>query len=229
MKSLLIILLVFLFFSYTLQACIPGENCPYNQGECTDDQCSCKDGFFTIIDSEKEEINQIFCNYEQISVKMMLLLEVLLPSSGQVYCGRYIHAAIKFALVVSFILVSKFLTKKILIPKCFIVAKNALLGGGDDNKDDEKKEKKENNNDNDNEEDRLPDDEVEENSLSDCFSLKTTKDISVKFGGTSKKCQRFVFYFSRIIIYAFWTFYSVDIYLIFFKLYSDGKGIPFGD
>ena len=239
MKSLLIILLVFLFFSYTLQACIPGENCPYNQGECTDDQCSCKDGFFTIIDSEKEEINQIFCNYEQISVKMMLLLEVLLPSSGQVYCGRYIHAAIKFALVVSFILVSKFLTKKILIPKCFIVAKNALLGGGDDNKDDEKKEKKENHNDN--EEDRFPedsqnrnrknddDDEVEENSLSDCFSLKTTKDISVKFGGTSKKCQRFVFYFSRIIIYAFWTFYSVDIYLIFFQLYSDGKGIPFGD
>ena len=241
MKSLLIILLVFLCFSYTLQACIPGENCPYNQGECTDDQCSCKDGFFTIIDSEKEEINQIFCNYEQISVKMMLLLEVLLPSSGQVYCGRYIHAAIKFALVVSFILVSKFLTKKILIPKCFIVAKNALLGGGDDNKDDEKKDKKEekNDEDNDNEEDKInekknkknndDDDEVEENSLSDCFSLKTTKDISVKFGGTSKKCQRFVFYFSRIIIYAFWTFYSVDIYLIFFKLYSDGKGIPFGD
>ena len=127
MKSILIILLTFLFFSYTLQACIPGENCPYNQGECTDDQCSCKDGFFTIIDSEKEEINQIFCNYEQISVKMMLLLEVLLPSSGQVYCGRYIHAAIKFVLVVSFILVSKFLTKKILIPKCFIVAKNDLL------------------------------------------------------------------------------------------------------
>ena len=117
------------------------------------------------------------------------------------------------------------------------MAKNALLGGGDDNKDDEKKEKKENHNDN--EEDRLPedsqnknrknddDDEDEENSLSDCFSLKTTKDI--KFGGTSRKCKRFIFYFSRIIIYAFWTFYSVDIYLIFFQLYSDGKGIPFGD
>ena len=146
--------------------------------------------------------------------------------------------ALLFALVVSFILVSKFLTKKILIPKCFIVAKNALLGGGDDNKDDEKKEKKENNNDN--EEDRHiddsqnknrknddDDDEDEENSLSDCFSLKTTKDI--KFGGTSRKCKRFIFYFSRIIIYAFWTFYSVDIYLIFFQLYSDGKGIPFGD
>ena len=56
MKFSFQILLLLFLFSLSHPACIPGENCPYNQGECNEDQCICKDGFFTIIDSSKDDI-----------------------------------------------------------------------------------------------------------------------------------------------------------------------------
>ena len=64
-------------------------------------------------------------------MKLMLLMEVLLPGSGQIYSKRWLHGIIKFGLFISFIIVSVVFTKTILIPKCFIVAKNALIGGGE--------------------------------------------------------------------------------------------------
>ena len=220
MKSFFQILLLLFLFSLSHPACIPGENCPYNQGECNEDQCICKDGFFTIIDSSKEDIEQVFCDYEQISMKLMLLMEVLLPSSGQFLAQRWLHGAIKLAIVVLFLSVSIFVTKQLLIPKCFVVAKKALIGGGDDDKkNDDGKEKEEQEHDG---------KEKDTNVVDDCMTLQDVRDLN--FGGEGEgPCKNFCFRFSRIIIYIFWTVYSLDIYFIFFQLYSDGKGIPFGD
>ena len=134
MKSLLISSILILLISFSNQTCIPGENCPYNQGECQDDQCICKDGFFTLIDSSKSEIDQVFCDYGQISIKLMLLFEVVLPSAGQFYAKRWIHGIVKLVIVACFLFTSLFITKKCLIPKCYIVIKNAFLGGDDDKK-----------------------------------------------------------------------------------------------
>ena len=87
MKLLLqIAILTLLIISLSYEACIPGENCPYNQGECI-----CKNGFFTLIDSSKAITDQVFCDYEQISMKLMLLMEVLLPGSGQLYSKRWLQ------------------------------------------------------------------------------------------------------------------------------------------
>ena len=203
-------ILILSIISISYEACIPGENYPYNQGECQDDQCLCKDGFYTLIDSSKEIIDQVFCDYEQISMKLMLLMEVLIPGSGQFYSKRWIHGVIKFSVFVAFVIISAVVKKKILIPKCFVIAKNALIGGGGDGEENQ-------DNNNDNKKDTFV------GFVSDCMSLKSAADI--KFGGESTK--KFCYIFSKIIIYIFWTIYSLDIYLIFFLIYSDGEGVPF--
>lgn len=226
MKVLLNSFILMLIISFSYQTCIPGENCPYNQGECSDDQCICKDGFFTIIDSSKKDIDQVFCDYEQISIKLMLLFEVLLPSSGQFYAKRWIHGIVKFVIVACFLITSLFITKKCLIPKCYIVLRNLFFGGDDDK--DKKKDKDENDN-TENLESNKEKTSDDENIISDCMQLKSVRDIP-GFGGSRDSCvSNAKFYFSRISIYIFWTVYSLDIYLIFFQLYSDGEGIPFGD
>ena len=203
-------ILILSIISISYEACIPGENCPYNQGECQDDQCLCKDGFYTLIDSSKEIIDQVFCDYEQISMKLMLLMEVLIPGSGQFYSKRWIHGVIKFSVFVAFVIISVVVKKKILIPKCFVIAKNALIGGGGDGEENQ-------DNNNDNKKDTFV------GFVSDCMSLKSAADI--KFGGENTK--KFCYLFSKIIIYIFWTIYSLDIYLIYFLIYSDGEGVPF--
>lgn len=232
MKSLLISSILILLISFSNQTCIPGENCPYNQGECQDDQCICKDGFFTLIDSSKSEIDQVFCDYGQISIKLMLLFEVVLPSAGQFYAKRWIHGIVKFVIVACFLITSLFITKKCLIPKCYIVIKNAFLGGDDDKKKDKDKDKDDKNGtdkeDNDDGKDDNKHDADDENLVSDCMQLQSVKELG--FGGSRESClSNFKYYFSRASIYLFWTVYSLDIYLIFFQLYDDGEGIPFGD
>ena len=231
-------ILILSIISISYEACIPGENCPYNQGECQDDQCLCKDGFYTLIDSSKAITDQVFCDYEQISMKLMLLMEVLLPGSGQIYSKRWLHGIIKFGLFISFIIVSVVFTKTILIPKCFIIAKNALIGGGEGGNDNQNQANQQNQENQQNESnqiiDRLPENvpnnqndngnQTVANFISDCMSLQGVEDI--KFGGT-QKCKKISYIFSRIIIYLFWTVYSLDIYLIFFLIYSDGEGIPY--
>ena len=222
MKSFIYLLILLLFVSFSSQACIPGENCPYNQGECSDNQCLCKDGYFTLIDPSLDKIDQVYCDYEQISMKLMLFFEVLLPSSGHFYSKRWEWGAAKAFIVVLYIIMSYLVKKQLLIPKCIIIAKNALIGGGGDDKDDDKKD------------DKLKgsgkgenkEDEEEGSILSDCMSLTDVKKI--KFGGTDK-CKRCLQIVSTVAVYAFWIFYSVDIYLIFFNILSDGNGIPFGD
>ena len=138
-------------------------------------------------------------------MKLMLLMEVLIPGSGQFYSKRWIHGIIKFSVFVAFVIISAVVKKKILIPKCFVIAKNALIGGGGDGEENQ-------DNNNDNKKDTFV------GFVSDCMSLKSAKDI--KFGGENTK--KFCYLFSKIIIYIFWTIYSLDIYLIYFLIYSDG-------
>ena len=225
-SSLKILLLILISLSISCQeeseqTCIPGKNCPYNQGECSDDQCSCKDGFYTLIDPTISIVNQTFCNYKQISMKLMLLFEVLVPGVGHLYSRQWIFGAIKFVLFISYIIISfKSEEKKFFIPKCFILAKNALIGGVDDK---------------DQNDDMIIDnkgyEKISDNNkqkakdvLYDCISLKPIDKKFVEFGGSSKcKC------IGKMEIYIFWAVYSIDIYLIFFKIYPDANGIPYSD
>jgi hypothetical protein len=240
MKSSLKILLLILI-SLTIscqeeseQTCIPGKNCPYNQGECSDNQCSCKDGFYTLIDPTISIVNQTFCNYEQISRKLMLLFEVLLPGIGQIYSSRLTYGIIKFISFLGYIIISIFEFKYFFIPKCFIIAKNAFFGGGD---------KGDNNNANNNDGNNEINNEGQyqainnngenpnngENCLiNDCINLEPLKTDKFNFKG-DKKCETLRRFIYKILIYIFWTVYSIDIYLICFKIYPDGKGIPYSD
>jgi hypothetical protein len=174
-------------------------------------------------------------------MKLMLLFEVLVPGVGHLYSRQWIFGAIKFVLFISYIIISfKSEEKKFFIPKCFILAKNALIGGVDDKEDDDKKKKKEkdeddkNDNDKDQNDDMIIDnkgyqkmtDNDKQNAkevLYDCISLKPIDNKLVTFGGSSKKC------IGKMEIYIFWAVYSIDIYLIFFKIYPDANGIPYSD
>ena len=72
----------------------------------------------------------------------MLLFEVLIPGSGQLYSRQWIFGGIKLGLFLSFLIISFYIKKQILIPKCCIIVKKALLGGDKDDKKDDKKEDK---------------------------------------------------------------------------------------
>ena len=239
------------------QICTPGENCPFNQGECTDNQCICKDGFYTLIDSSKNINDQKFCNYRQISMKLMLLFEVLVPGSGQLYSHNWIFGIIKLALFVCFLIISFGITKQILIPKCCIIVKDALIGEGkddkkeeekdekskgrkkkgeinikDDEKDDDKleiEEEKEEKDNNENKNNPKKDDNNVKSLINDCMDFEALSVDKLKFGSSIPLSQKAMKIILKMFIYIFWVVYSVDIYLIFFKIYPDGKGIPYGD
>ena len=173
----------------------------------------------------------------------MLLFEVLLPGAGHLYSSQWIFGPIKFVIFVIFIIISFTKIEQFFIPKCIIIAKNALIGGGDDKKDDDEEEKKQlkdekDEKDVDNDEKKKDlimsvrniNEDINKNQRSakdqfdDCMALKPIDDKLHKFGGSYKdKC------IYKILIYIFWTVYSIDIYLLFFKLYPDGKGIPYSD
>ena len=236
--------------------CIPDKNCPYNQGECSDDQCSCKDGFYTVLNRNMNKTDQIFCNYKQISSKLMLLFEVLVPGSGHLYSRRWILGGIKLGLLLLFITITCVTAKKkILIPKCCLIIQKAFIGLGKDNKDGGKGDKDEkerltqsrqsiqiiDNDNDDNAEEELVSNKEGQNEVSkgnnsnnikiairDCMAFEELSKDS--FGGESPtQCDKFKQKLTNVIIYIFWIAYALDIYLIFFKIYPDGKGIPYGD
>ena len=158
MKLYLIISLFSLIIS---QQCTPGINCPFNQGICSGTECQCLEGFKTFYNTALTLEQQTFCNYKQISMKLMLLFEVLVPGVGHLYSRQWIFGAIKFVLFISYIIISfKSEEKKFFIPKCFILAKNALIGGVDNKEDDDKKKKKENDEDDKNDNDKDQNDDM---------------------------------------------------------------------
>ena len=77
--------------------CIPGENCPYGKGVCSQIKCECFYGFQTLYTNEG---NQIYCNYRQINRLIPLIIEFFFPSIGLLYMGRIVHGLIKLFCVI---------------------------------------------------------------------------------------------------------------------------------
>ena len=104
--SLLKFLLLFLLFNVSLEQCVQGGNCPYDQGTCMGGFCKCLDGFYSLVNTSLLPEQQIFCNYEQINVYIPLVLEMCLPSIGHFYVENYWLGALKLLLLASFITTS---------------------------------------------------------------------------------------------------------------------------
>ena len=168
----ILLFLSFFLFSYgQAPQCILGKNCPFNQGVCaTPNFCKCNEGFETLIDETALPGQQIYCNYEQMSQYMPIILEVFLPSMGHFVAGNVWLGTAKLFLVISFVLSSfslydeirvptlmKYLFEKFNIPK--------LIGLEGEGKEEEKEKEKE-------------DDNREENQLLRGSNSKDRKGIS---------------------------------------------------
>ena len=149
--------LSFFVFSYEqAPQCILGKNCPFNQGVCTTPNfCKCNEGFETLIDETALPGQQIYCNYEQMSQYMPIILEVFLPSMGHFVAGNIWLGAGKLILVISFVLSSFTLYDEIRVPPLlkylyekFNIAKFLNLESEDKEKgeEEEEKEKEDDNN-----------------------------------------------------------------------------------
>ena len=86
--------------------CIQGENCPINQGFCSEGQCICLYGFVTF--SKFENPNNItYCNYHQVNRIAPLVIEIFFPAIGLFFIGRLIHGFIKLSLIIIILLYGK--------------------------------------------------------------------------------------------------------------------------
>ena len=108
--------LIPLFSLVISQQCVPGKNCPFNQGFCNGGTCECLEGYKTLYDKSLPLEQQTFCNYEQINHFVPLILEII-PGLGHFYCGKYIQGAIKLILFVSLLSSAIYLHKELKIPK----------------------------------------------------------------------------------------------------------------
>ena len=101
---LLSFIIIFLNIDSIETICIPGENCPINQGICSKSQCICLYGYKTLLNDENTQGNQIYCNYHQINRLTPLLIEFFFPSIGLLYMGRIVHGLIKLLCIIVLIL-----------------------------------------------------------------------------------------------------------------------------
>ena len=100
---LFIFIVIYLNIDSIKTACIPGENCPINQGFCSQSQCICLYGYKTHFKDENQS-NQIYCNYRQINRLVPLIIEFFFPSFGLFYVGRIIHGFIKLFCIITLFL-----------------------------------------------------------------------------------------------------------------------------
>ena len=112
MKLYLLIPLFSLVFS---QQCVPGKNCPFNQGFCNGGTCECLEGYKTFYNKALPFDQQTYCNYQQINHFIPLILEFV-PGLGHFYVGKYIQGAIKLILFVSWLSSALYLKKELKIP-----------------------------------------------------------------------------------------------------------------
>ena len=134
-KSTIIIILFSLFIklSYEQQQCIMGQNCPLNKGTCNVNTCTCLEGYYTLLDQSTPADQQIYCNYEQTSHYMPMVLEMFLPSIGHFTVGKYWIGLIKLFLLLGYVISHYILFEKFEIPDAlkYILTKiriTALLG-----------------------------------------------------------------------------------------------------
>ena len=109
---------------------------------------------------------------DSLPPQTLLLFEVLVPGSGQLYSHQWIYGGIKLGLFLSFLFISFKIKQQILIPKCCLIVKNALLGGNKDDKKDEKKEDKKDNQ-------KKEDDIIENDEENDNKEKKINIDLSI--------------------------------------------------
>ena len=112
MKLYLLIPLFSLVFS---QQCVPGKNCPFNQGFCNGGTCECLEGYKTFYNKALPLDQQTYCNYQQINHFIPLILEFV-PGLGHFYVGNYIRGAIKLILLVLWLSSAIYLHKELQIP-----------------------------------------------------------------------------------------------------------------
>ena len=100
------LIIFFISINYIKALCIQGENCPINQGFCSEGQCICLYGFVTF--SKFENPNNItYCNYHQVNRIAPLVIEIFFPSIGLFFIGRLIHGFIKLSLIIIILLYGK--------------------------------------------------------------------------------------------------------------------------
>ena len=122
------ILIILSLFSFILsQQCILGKNCPYNQGICAGNTCECLDGYKNFFDPKLSQAEQIFCNYKQKQHFIALVLELVLPSFGHFYVGKYWFGLLKLFLCVSAVSTSIYLYKEMKIPTYVEAIGKAIL------------------------------------------------------------------------------------------------------
>ena len=115
------IILISALFSFSLQQiCVLGKNCPINQGMCVGEFCQCLNDFYSLLDPNIPPDQQIFCNYEKTNALIPLIMEILLPSTGHFYAGKYILGAFKLILLIFFSIFSYILYGTCGIPKFVI-------------------------------------------------------------------------------------------------------------
>ena len=106
---------------------ILGKNCPYNQGICAGNTCECLDGYKNFFDPKLSQPEQIFCNYKQKQHFIALVLELVLPSFGHFYVGKYWFGLLKLFLCVSAVSTSIYLYKEMKIPTYVEAIGKAIL------------------------------------------------------------------------------------------------------
>ena len=197
MSKYKIILFTALFSLVIDQQCIFGQNCPYNKGFCVDVKCECIEGFWSLMDKSLPPEQQIFCNYEQISLYIPLFLEFILPSLGHFYVGKYFFGIIKLLLFAMSSSAGAYLYGDIQMPNFINALRNQFIS-----------------------EQNL----FERKNMKDVLrAQKKTYTLDDDIS-TGKKIVVAIF---NISFYPFWILWAADLYFYFFKVYKDGNGVPF--
>lgn len=254
----IILYLSFFAFSYEqAPQCVLGKNCPFNQGICaTPNFCKCNEGFETLVDETLLPGQQIYCNYEQISQYIPIVLEIFLPSIGHFVVGNYWLGAVKFILIISFVLSSFSLYDELRVPTLlgylnekFEITKILKIEkeGKDEDKEEDNngeenkllrgrntKDAKEISNDEDNykmayqayDEEEETPDNEEELISKDDKKQQKEKSKKKKDKENEKENK-----FIKLVFYFSGNLgslvYFMDLFLYKFKIYTDGNGIAF--
>ena len=257
LKSSLIKLLLYLsliILSYE-QTCVQGQNCPYNQGVCVQDYCSCNKGYHTLVDQSLPVGQQIFCNYKKISQYTPIILEIFLPSFGHFAVGKYWMGLLKLSLLATFLVSSYLLYNDIKMPSLMSallekIGIEKFLGIGEDEKggEDEKKEEEEGG-----EEDNLLEEEKKkkntlrgredakqnsnkykvkeqyhETEKKDDNETEQKEPFINKEDGEEKEEENPMLKFAFEITGVFFSLiYFLDLFMYKFNVYNDGFGVPF--
>ena len=87
MKSLKQSFFIFISLNSIVSTCIEGGNCPKEGGSCINNQCICKDEYYSL-NYIINKNDTIFCEYKRMSRFGPLILEFFLPTIGHLYAGK---------------------------------------------------------------------------------------------------------------------------------------------